>query len=796
MTITRTGYLVESSHPNIQQIKKELTVRPQVNGDYGFPPPPFKVFKPATRGICIPRFYGTHVLGETTDKRPEPTRIKTKFVGKLRDETHQNDAHRAAIKAGSGVLSLPCGYGKTTVSLAIACTLGYRTMIVVHKQFLADQWRERIKQFCPGATIGVVQQDKKETDCDFVIAMLQSLSLKEYSFTDFDTIGTVLVDECFVFNTLIHTDRGLFKIGILYNMWLENKELPLIYSFNREKKIFELKRLTHAWKKKRNELVKVKLSKRVIKCTPEHKILTVNGYVEAKNLTTDSIVISKYDKKHQDNIIAPALNDDQQQIVYGSYLGDGHIQRTSMKRYRLQFVHGDEQRSYCEWKANMFNVTNISQKPASRFNTCIFDSDIEFPKETRQVPNEILERMDMRGVAIWIMDDGSISSNRISIHTNNFEYTEQERFVKYFKLYDIDCTIHKNRKYYYLNFNVYNTKKLIHNIRPYIHESMLYKIGNERQEEYKWNQQFLDYGTLRVSSVKYFEDKKRYGTNVYDIEVEDNHNFVIGTSTLDSSYVDGPVVSNCHHICAKVFSQSLFKMCPRHIFGLSATPERKDGLTKILHWFMGPTFFAVERKEQHQVDVFPITFDSPNYRNPPPSMRNGKISMPNMITDLVEDRERNKMLVELVKKASAGTRQLLVLSDRRHHCELLHQCFPTTSGLYMGGMKEVELQASSRKKIIFATFSQAHEGLDIPTLDTVILASPKSDITQSIGRIMRETKGKKNNPQIYDIHDPWSIFTAMYYKRRKVYRQGGFNIKGGTEEATEARDFPQGKCLF
>lgn len=447
MTITRTGYLVESSHPNIQQIKKELTVRPQVNGDYGFPPPPFKVFKPATRGICIPRFYGTHALGETTDKRPEPTRIKTKFVGKLRDETHQNDAHRAAIKAGSGVLSLPCGYGKTTVSLAIACTLGYRTMVVVHKQFLADQWRERIKQFCPGATIGVVQQDKKETDCDFVIAMLQSLSLKEYSFTDFDTIGTVIVDEA-------------------------------------------------------------------------------------------------------------------------------------------------------------------------------------------------------------------------------------------------------------------------------------------------------------------------------------------------------------HHICAKVFSQSLFKMCPRHIFGLSATPERKDGLTKVLHWFMGPTFFVVERKEQHQVDVFPITFDSPNYRNPPPSMRNGKISMPNMITELVEDRERNKMLVELVKKASAGTRQLLVLSDRRQHCELLHQCFPTTSGLYMGGMKEVELQASSQKKIIFATFSQAHEGLDIPTLDTVILASPKSDITQSIGRIMRETKGKKNNPQIYDIHDPWSIFTAMYYKRRKVYRQGGFNIKGGAEEATEARDFPQGKCLF
>jgi predicted helicase len=112
----------------------------------------------------------------------------------------------------------------------------------------------------------------------------------------------------------------------------------------------------------------------------------------------------------------------------------------------------------------------------------------------------------------------------------------------------------------------------------------------------------------------------------------------------------------------------------------------------------------------------------------------------------------------------------------------------------MGGMKEAALQESSKKKIIFATFSQAHEGLDIPTLDTVILASPKSDITQSIGRIMRETKGKKNNPHIYDIHDPWSVFTAMFYKRSKIYRNGGFKIHGKFVE--EQKDtFPSGKCL-
>ena len=441
--LTRSGYIVNNPP---RELKKELTVRAIVNDDFGFPPPPFKVFRPTKNGICVPRYYGISKLGEPNeDKRPEPTRTRVKFHGTLRDATHQNAALAAAIDAGHGVLSLPCGFGKTTVSLAIACKLGYRTMIIVHKEFLANQWEERIKQFCPGATIGRVQQNKKDVECDFVIAMLQSLSLKEYTFGDFDSVGTLIVDEA-------------------------------------------------------------------------------------------------------------------------------------------------------------------------------------------------------------------------------------------------------------------------------------------------------------------------------------------------------------HHICAKVFSQSLFKMCPKHIFGLSATPNRKDGLTKVLHWFMGPTFFAVERENQQDVEVFPIEFECQRFRDPPPCTRFGKLSLSTMITELTENRERNSMLVGLISRIAKSTRQILVLSDRRQHCMMLHQCFPKRSGLYMGGMKEADLAESSTKKIIFATFSQAHEGLDIPSLDTVILATPKSDIVQSIGRIMRETKGKKNNPNIYDIFDQWSVCHAMYNKRLRVYKQGGFKMPKMKEEELDV--FSLGKCMI
>jgi hypothetical protein len=168
-----------------------------------------------------------------------------------------------------------------------------------------------------------------------------------------------------------------------------------------------------------------------------------------------------------------------------------------------------------------------------------------------------------------------------------------------------------------------------------------------------------------------------------------------------------------------------------------------------------------------------------------------------MITELVENGLRNDVIIGLVKKILKSSRQLLVLSDRRLHCEYLCSQFPDVSGLYMGGMKEKDLEISSKKRVIFGTFSQAHEGLDIPTLDTVILATPKSDIKQSIGRIMRESGGhKQNHPMIYDMVDQWSLLHAMYNKRKRVYVQGGFKIIGlVADEEPEENPF-KGKCIL
>ena len=75
-------------------------------------------------------------------------------------------------------------------------------------------------------------------------------------------------------------------------------------------------------------------------------------------------------------------------------------------------------------------------------------------------------------------------------------------------------------------------------------------------------------------------------------------------------------------------------------------------------------------------------------------------------------------------------------------------------GYYIGGMKEKDLKVSETKKVILATYAMAAEALDIKTLTTLIMATPKTDVTQSIGRILRS---KDHNPVVFDIVDKHDI---------------------------------------
>ena len=125
--------------------------------------------------------------------------VACEFAGKLRD--YQVPVVQAFLSLPfgrrSGIIDLPCGYGKTSCALYIASQLGKKTLVIVHKTFLLSQWEERIRQFLPTATVGRIQGETYDVEGkDIVLGMLQSLSMKNYAKDAFTSFGLTIIDEC------------------------------------------------------------------------------------------------------------------------------------------------------------------------------------------------------------------------------------------------------------------------------------------------------------------------------------------------------------------------------------------------------------------------------------------------------------------------------------------------------------------------------------------------------------------------------------------------------------------------
>ena len=793
----------------INFIKKELTVKPFTNNTL-IEPNSFPVYQESEKKIYVPRFWGIEVFGYPKLIKIEKGKdINIKFKGLLRTEpvnqveivekylkhiNFENNLHNNA--ASCALIDLKCGGGKTVLGLYISSIIKKKTIIFVQKTFLKNQWIERIHEFLPDAKVGSIQgQIIDIEDKDIVIAMVQSISMKSYPESLFSEFGFSIYDECFKGKTLIHTNKGKYRISELYELWLKKKlnNNILILSFNKSTKNFEYKELTYAWKKQNNNFVKLTLVKQKIECTLNHKILTPSGYIEANNLEVGSLILSKYDINHKDNLICPSLNNDQLQIIYGSYLGDGSLNLTKKNRYRLKIIHCKDQREYCNWKAEMFNINNLtyiekngySQKEAYSFITKCFDL-INSLSDKKNIPDWLINAIDARGIAIWFMDDGSVTKKKLKdgtnsyfakISSNNFDYVNHIKIRAIFGKFNIESKIYKTKKYYEIMFNKDNTIKLFNLIRDYTHYNMDYKLNIASNNKYIWNKKFLDYGTLIVTSKEYINHNN---TNVYDIEVKDNHNFIIATKS-NTNFIDGPIVSNCHHMSSEIFSNCLKKCNTFYALGLSGTMERKDGLTHVFKMYLGDICYKTkENIEENNVLVKAIDYhviDDDEFIETERDYR-GNIKFTTMISKIAKYDFRSDFIFNVIKNELKinNDQQIILLSQTKNLLNYLYKLLNNTNisvGFYIGGMKENDLKLSEKKQVILATYSMAAEALDIKSLTTLILATPKSDIVQAVGRIMRQTH---NQPLIIDIIDQHDCFLNQFNKRRSFYNQKNYKI--------------------
>ena len=190
--ITNQGYRIEKSKVP-QEILDKLIVKKSVAANFADNVEEYNILRESEKYYYLPRFFGIKELGNVPIKIPYQ-KISATFKGTLRGQQQQimNIIMPKLLKTHGGVIKLPCGYGKTILALYILCQLKVKTLIIVGKEFLLNQWIERIKEFITEYsdeniqkegetihnTIGVLQQKRIETDHDIVIATIQSLALK------------------------------------------------------------------------------------------------------------------------------------------------------------------------------------------------------------------------------------------------------------------------------------------------------------------------------------------------------------------------------------------------------------------------------------------------------------------------------------------------------------------------------------------------------------------------------------------------------------------------------------------
>ena len=245
-------------------------------------------------------------------------------------------------------------------------------------------------------------------------------------------------------------------------------------------------------------------------------------------------------------------------------------------------------------------------------------------------------------------------------------------------------------------------------------------------------------------------------------------------------------IDECHRTGAEVFSKVYKRINAKHTLGLSATVARKDGMSKVFKWHIGDVVYKGQGAVDDEVHVYMKAFvgggwDAAGYGREL-TLWNGKPNMSKMINVLCDHVPRLDFIVDSIDEllGREKERKVLVLSDRRAQLHALRDRLADkgyVAGFYYGGMRPEELKVSEEKQILLATYAFCAEGLDVPKLDTLVLASPKSDIVQSVGRILREKpKDRCRVPIVIDVVDRYSLFGAQANKRQRYYGSRGFKL--------------------
>ena len=699
---------------------------------------------------------------------------------------HQIRTLQAMQKTNTALCVLPTSAGKSYIMAAFMKKTGLRTLVLNDRATLAMQLAEDFKKYgldC-GSCCGKGMREGYN-----MVSTIQSV--KKIPFlNEFDC---VITDECFPGNEKVLTEDGLEWISKL----VLSKSTKKVWSFNTSTKKMELKPIIN-WFKKETEFdkfIKLTIGRNKIVSTPNHKYYIYNnGIIEKKEASNidigDKIITFANDPTMLET--TPIINKFQKSVLIGTVLGDAYLANVNNRLSRIRFTHGEKQLEYLKYKQHIFRNLFGNVEPyynfsgynrnkkiyfvSSKSSEELFEYYNKFYKNGKKIIYNIIDEIDEISLAFWIMDDGNLQKHKAKIEschyalaTHSFSEEENDILIEMFNNkfgLDPKKKFDKRCNKYFLVFPTKDTKKISKIISKYVHPSMNYKLLEQDKNNFVENKEELyNFGYKTVSKKE--EVKPKYKP-VYNITVEDNHNYIIGEGAK-------VLVSNCHRASSNTFQEFLSAFgCPLK-YGFSASPNNGNFLNYAkIRQFFGSPCIDVSSSElvENEVMAKPIIkLIEVNHAE--------TINYPSAYDELVHNEDRNNAIAKIASMYEDG---VAILITHIEHGEILQEKIPGL--VFIKGetplverMKILkDFNEGKIKKIVGSNI--LNEGISITNMKVLIMASGNKGLaqtTQKIGRVLRISKDKKEGI-FYDFIDKGNDFLLKHSKERvKIYKKNGFN---------------------
>ncbi len=816
--LNKNGYVVLKKELTSEQkirIEKDLYVEPQSVTDFGGEIVKFKVWQETETSYILPRYYGVSKFGQPKVVDQPYKAITAKFKGELRDyqKPIMEDVHAKILAQGGGLMKLPCAYGKClsagTLVMMFDGTFKKVEDIKVGEQIMGDDSTVRnILSLARGKEemfdIIPIKGDKYTVNRSHILSLKSSTNHSKEMYKG--AVIDISVDDYLKLPKMFHgkgtplrgyrvpinfPEQQIILDSYMFGYWLgdgdsdkalittEDAEVVQYYQEQLKNMKLSLKQGV-ASVTTRHEL-HYKITTGI--CTDHEKKIWTNNdnsknkfYQELKNLNV-------LNNKHIPDLYKHNSRQVRLEILAGIIDSDGHLRENGKNSFDITLVNEKllddiiyiaRSLGFSAYKSKCQKTcTNGKNGPVTGtyYRTCISGDTIQIPVKLPR--KKAVARKQIKNVLVYGIEVKSVGMGDYY----GFEIDGNKRFV----LGDFTVT---------------------HNTSMAIHEAL--RLGGKTliivAKSFLMNQW--------IDRIEKFTDAKIGIIRCNKIDVKNKDIVVAMLQSLCARDYDENIfadfstliVDEAHHISSRIFHTALFKTAFKYTIALSATPKRSDGLTKIMHWFLGDTLCDIDRKKDSRIVVKTFMYESThaNFTEKKIWIPAKKKTAPNiakMHTLLTEIPDRNKFLVDIINTLRAKKeRKILILSHRIEHLVVLKKevdiCIKRDelaeiiekdeikTHMYYSKTTEAERRdAETYADILFSTFAMAEEGLDIERLNTVILATPKKKIEQSVGRIMRKVlkKGDTDFPIIIDIYDNysafanWGEFRDQYYKKYNYF---------------------------